>query len=132
MANSRYRCHIRFVDIASNPYLLSLHEGLKTFMPDAKWWILDEANHCVPFLDEQKPAILPAQDWLRQKDEIAEELRANPYLNRFAIKESDDGFLCGATFFRFRDQQLGGIGISHIPASKKISWNIFCGYLMVT
>ena len=119
MVDSKYRCHIRFVDIAGNPYLLSLYEGFKTFMPNAEWWILDENNHCYPFAEEKKSPVSPKADWLQQKDEIAGELRAAYPERRFAIRESSAGFLYGATYFCFRDQQLGGIGISNIPSSQK-------------
>jgi hypothetical protein len=116
MSNLNYQCHIRFIDIASNPYLISLHKGLHVFMPEAEWTIFDEEFNLFAF---------PGNPFNAGEDPSKENLAAGIQLSDFdpdhtsSIFDAKDGKLQGYTQFHYRNMFLGGIFIHNIPSSQR-------------
>ena len=41
--------HLRLVDIAANPHIMSLYNSLRSVLPEAVWWVSDETLGRIPF-----------------------------------------------------------------------------------
>ncbi|MDX9753407.1 MAG: HD domain-containing phosphohydrolase [bacterium] len=131
MSDTKYLSHIRFIDIASNPYLLSLHKGLSSFMPQAQWWIVDEMHHCFPFPESSALGPNPVNS-------AAVRVSTPPQFQAgqngtATIHPCPDGTLQGSVPFRYRNHVLGGIVICAVPADQQTfldqALRIIDGYL---
>ncbi|MBD3268066.1 GAF domain-containing protein, partial [bacterium] len=107
MNEPNFTNHIRFVDIAANPYLYSLYNGFKTFLPDAEWWILDNQKNRLPFPPDFSSQPIKDPSHCREIINTSQD-------STLCIADGCDGYLQGITHFRFRDRVIGGIGICHV------------------
>jgi len=116
---------ISFLDLAHNPYISALHEGLGTILPEARWWIMDENFVRYPFPGDERdpycPELAKDEDRINEKRlGCKEQCEKHPTsLSRCFIASCCDGYLQGISFFRYRSQCRGGIGVCHVKSEQR-------------
>ncbi|MEW6234159.1 MAG: HD domain-containing phosphohydrolase [Candidatus Omnitrophota bacterium] len=116
---------ISFRDFAQNPYISALHEGLATILPEAHWWIADENFVRYPFPGDGRGPYCPvsADDEARRDEKrlwCKEQYEKRSVSScRRCSGPCCDGYLQGFSFFKYRGQYLGGVGVCHVESSRR-------------
>lgn len=113
--------HLRLVDIASNPHIVSLYNSLQSVLPEAVWWVTDETLGRIPF------PVAPATPFCSEAL-LDEELRKRRIQEGERIHSKPPrpgetfpccpGYCQGVALFKYREKSLGGIGLCHVPESR--------------
>ncbi len=121
MALSEPALYLRLVDIAANPHIVSLYNSLRSVLPEAVWWVSDEALGRIPFpAAPTTPFCSEAllNETLRNLQiQKAQELHRKPPAPG-EIVPCCPGFCQGMAVFSYRSRSLGGIGLCHVPESQ--------------
>lgn len=107
--------HVRFQDIAANSYVIALQQGVQAIMPEARWWIADEAFDRFPFPGEEGPVYC---------EDAGEEPSCKKSLEEQAKRQSSivicsHNRLQGFVRFQYRDEFLGGLGVCNLDPKQR-------------
>lgn len=112
-----------FSAIAANPYLHSLYQGLKTFLPDAHWFLMNDQFIRSPFpLANESPFCEIAQKNPQLQESIRQKVLEDPecQINCYSsIVSCCDDYHQGIVRFFLRGQFLGAVGICHIGQEQR-------------
>lgn len=109
---------IRFQDIAANPYIIALQEGMQSILPDARWWIADSAFKRLPFPGAPAEAFCASAGPHGESIDNCSLLKAAAEA-RTAVKVCCHDKLLGFVRFQYRGEFLGGLGVCNIEADRR-------------
>ena len=107
--------HIRFQDIAANPYIIALQQGVQVLLPDARWWIADEKFNRFPF---------PGESFELYCEDVENEPPCKKSLAEQAKRQSsiiicNHDRLQGFVRFQYRNSFMGGLGVCNLEKDKR-------------
>lgn len=112
--------YIRFADLIANPYLVSLHDAMRVFLPDSHWWISDETLNRLPFPNDPGPMQceeceneIPASIQIPPGDHEGS-LSRDPLIEVCCSKT-----LQGFVPFYYRGKFWGGVGVCRIAEDNR-------------
>lgn len=112
-----------FNAILSNPYLHSLYQGLRTFLPEAVWFVTDPEHNRSPFpQNNSRPFCGEAGDGEVKQEHIRSRLDSSlshPDHCYHVVTDCCEGYLQGVVQFYLRGELLGGLGICHVSKESR-------------
>ena len=113
--------HLRLVDIAANPHIVSLYHSVRSILPEAVWWVSDETLGRIPF--PAAPSTPFCSEALLDENLKNQQIQKCRDLCLHPPRPEDifpccPGYCQGMAMFSYQGRNLGGIGLCHVPEEK--------------
>ncbi len=128
--------HVRLLDVAAGPHIVSLYNSLRSVLPEAVWWVTDEALGRIPF--PVAPETPFCSEALLHEDLKSERIQEGQNTHKKPPPPGEvypccPGYCQGMAAFAYRGTVLGGIGLCHVPEERAELLidilNLLSGYL---
>jgi len=113
--------HIRLLDVAAGPHIVSLYNSLRSVIPEAVWWVTDETLGRIPF--PVAPETPFCSDALLHEELKNQRIQEGQQTHKKPPPPGEvfpccPGYCQGMAAFTYRGILLGGIGLCHVPEDR--------------